>query len=201
VRTINLIVIHCSATANGRWVSVEDIDGWHAARGFRRDPNLIGYNQPNLKSIGYHYVVYSAGAVTIGRGLDEPGAHAKGHNFRSIGICVVGTDVYSLDQWSSLRDLVCASIVTIARRRELAVPRYSRPTPAEAIDLARRMGVTVCGHRDLSPDLDGDGTVEPSEWLKTCPGFDVGTWLSRGMNPLPVHVLDPSNHATSEIRT
>lgn len=191
MRTINLIVIHCSATANGGWITVEDIDAWHAARGFRRDPKLIGYNQPNLKSIGYHYVVYTAGAVTIGRGLEEVGAHVKGHNARSIGICMPGTDAFYREQWLALRDLVCSSIATIAKRRNLPdAPRY-RPTPAEAVDLARRMGVTICGHRDLSPDLDGDGTVEPQEWLKTCPGFDVATWLSRGMQPLAGHIIEP----------
>ena len=31
----------------------------------------------------------------------------------------------------------------------------------------------VVGHRDLSPDLDGDGMVEPEEWTKACPCFDV----------------------------
>lgn len=197
MRTINLIVIHCSATRNGKWLGVEDIDAMHGARRppFNRDPKLIGYNQPRLKHIGYHYVVYTSGAVTIGRGLDEPGEHVAGHNFRSIGICMPGTDAYASEQWSSLRDLVCASIATIAKRRQLDyAPRY-RPTPIEAIDIARRMGVTICGHRDLSPDLDGDGTVEPHEWLKTCPGFDVGTWLARGMTPLPVHVLEV--HKTS----
>lgn len=194
MRTINVIAIHCSATPNGQWLTVEDIDRMHAdpKKNFRRNPALIGYNQPHLKHIGYHYVVYTTGPVTIGRGLDEVGAHVKGHNLDSLGICMPGTDAFAIAQWSSLRDLVCASVATIAKRRALDyAPRY-RPTPVEAIDLARRMGVTICGHRDLSPDLDGDGTVEPSEWLKTCPGFDVGTWLARGMNPLPVHVLDPS---------
>lgn len=37
------------------------------------------------------------------------------------------------------------------------------------------------GHRDLSPDIDGDGVVERHEWLKTCPGFDVAAWLASGM--------------------
>lgn len=164
----------------------------HAARGFRRDPKLIGHNQPRLKHIGYHYVVYINGAVTIGRGLDEVGAHVRGHNAGSIGICMFGTDAFSAAQWSGLRYLVCASVATIAKRRGLSYAPRSRPTPAEAIDLARRMGVTICGHRDLSPDIDGDGTVEAHEWLKTCPGFDVRAWLLRGMEPAPAHVITPS---------
>jgi len=42
----------------------------------------------------------------------------------------------------------------------------------------------VCGHRDLSPDTNGNGQTESTEWLKTCPGFDVRAWLARGMQPI-----------------
>jgi len=41
----------------------------------------------------------------------------------------------------------------------------------------------VVGHRDLSPDLDGDGEVEPHEWLKKCPAFEVRDWLANFMQP------------------
>lgn len=34
-------------------------------------------------------------------------------------------------------------------------------------------GCKVCGHRDLSPDLNGNGEIEPEEWVKQCPCFDV----------------------------
>ena len=36
---------------------------------------------------------------------------------------------------------------------------------------------TILGHRDLSPDKDGDGVIETSEWVKHCPSFDVKEWL------------------------
>lgn len=172
IRLIDLIVIHCSATPNGRSVTVQEIDDWHAARGFARDPGAIGYNQPALAHIGYHYVVYAHGPVVTGRGLNEPGAHAIGHNARSIGICLVGTDSYRRAQWNSLRILVTATI-------------------EETLSLAQRLRLRISGHRDLSPDIDGDGTVEPHEWLKTCPGFKVAAWLAGGMEPLAGHILDP----------
>lgn len=47
----------------------------------------------------------------------------------------------------------------------------------------------VCGHRDLSPDLNGDGVVTPAEWIKLCPSFDVAHWLESGA-PLPYNVLE-----------
>ncbi len=177
MRSINLIVIHCASTPNGKPFGVEDIDRWHAERGFKRDPQLIGYNQPNLKHIGYHYVIYTGGAVTIGRGIEEIGAHAAGHNANSIGVCLIGTDRFSLDQWASLRKNVCAAVATVARRRDLPrAPKYPI-APREAIALAREVDVRILGHRDL-PDVK-----------KTCPGFDVSAWLTNGMEPLPDHLL------------
>lgn len=76
MRQIDEIIIHCSATPEGRRVTVAEIDRWHRERGFR--------------SIGYHYVVYIDGSVHEGRPVDQAGAHCSGHNGRSIGICYVG---------------------------------------------------------------------------------------------------------------
>lgn len=76
MRTINLIVIHCSATREGKDFTVKDIDRWHKERGF--------------KKIGYHYVIYRDGSVHEGRPLNEIGAHAAPFNKKSIGICYIG---------------------------------------------------------------------------------------------------------------
>ncbi len=87
-----------------------------------------------------------------------------GHNANSIGICMVGTDQYCTVQWGALASLV-------------------------KVLLARYPGVPVVGNHDLSTDLNGDCTVEPSEWTKTCPGFTVANWLATGMKPQPQNVL------------
>lgn len=76
MRTINEIIIHCSATKEGQSFTVADIDQWHRARGFA--------------GIGYHYVIYLDGSVHEGRPLSQPGAHCKGHNAHSIGVCYIG---------------------------------------------------------------------------------------------------------------
>lgn len=76
MRQINKIIVHCSATPKGKEVTVEEIDKWHKERGF--------------KSIGYHYVIYLDGSVHEGRPLHEIGAHCKGYNSKSIGICYIG---------------------------------------------------------------------------------------------------------------
>lgn len=76
MRKINEIIVHCSATAEGKDVTVDDIDRWHKLRGW--------------KGIGYHWVVYRDGSVHCGRGENEVGAHCKGHNQNSIGVCFIG---------------------------------------------------------------------------------------------------------------
>ena len=76
MRTINEIIVHCTATPEGKDYTVEDITRWHKERGF--------------KTIGYHYVVYRDGSVHEGRTLADVGAHCKGHNAHSIGVCYVG---------------------------------------------------------------------------------------------------------------
>lgn len=76
MRQINYIIIHCSATKAGRDFHAKDIDKWHKERGFNE--------------IGYHVVVDLDGTVEKGRDISIQGAHCKGHNADSIGICYIG---------------------------------------------------------------------------------------------------------------
>lgn len=76
MRDINEIIVHCSATPQGRAFTTADIDRWHRQRGFR--------------GIGYHYVVYLDGSVHPGRAEALQGAHCSGRNARSIGVCYIG---------------------------------------------------------------------------------------------------------------
>lgn len=75
-RSINLIVVHCSATKEGLDYTTADIKKWHLARGF--------------SDIGYHYVIYRDGSVHNGRDVNISGAHCEGHNSHSIGVCYIG---------------------------------------------------------------------------------------------------------------
>lgn len=77
MRTINWIVIHCSATPEGRDVRTETIKKWHV------DDN-------GWSDIGYHYVIELDGSLVEGRKEEKQGAHAKGYNSNSIGVCYVG---------------------------------------------------------------------------------------------------------------
>ncbi|NDV59324.1 N-acetylmuramoyl-L-alanine amidase [Bacteroides sp. 519] len=76
MRKISEIIIHCSATYPSQDVSVKDIDTWHKAAGFTE--------------IGYHFVVTRDGEICSARVLSKVGAHCKGHNTGSIGVCYIG---------------------------------------------------------------------------------------------------------------
>ena len=77
MRTITLIIIHCTATPEGRDHTVTDVDRWHRLRGWRR-------------GCGYHFLVRLDGEIQAGRPVEQPGAHCYGHNSHSIGVCYVG---------------------------------------------------------------------------------------------------------------
>ena len=73
---VDYLVIHGSATPATADIGAADIDRWHRERGYF--------------SIGYHFVIRRDGTIERGRPLDQPGAHARSYNHRSIGICLVG---------------------------------------------------------------------------------------------------------------
>lgn len=80
-RRINEIIVHCTATSEGRDYTIADITRWHKQRGFA--------------TIGYHYVVYRDGSIHVGRDVNLVGAHCTNHNSHSIGVCYVGGCQYN----------------------------------------------------------------------------------------------------------
>lgn len=77
MREINKIIVHCADTPEGRDVKTEEIKRWHT-------------EERGWSDIGYHWVVELDGSVHAGRAEEVSGAHCKGHNSDSIGICYVG---------------------------------------------------------------------------------------------------------------
>lgn len=76
MRKVDKIIIHCTATIENKDFNIVDIDRWHRKRGFR--------------CVGYHYLVNLNGIIQRGRDIEEIGAHARGYNRNSIGVCYVG---------------------------------------------------------------------------------------------------------------
>lgn len=88
---LDALIVHCSASPNTGSIGSFEIDQWHRANGWIK--------------CGYHLVIQRDGTIDRHhtRPLQSQGAHAKGHNDRTIGICLVGTDEFTDEQMESLR--------------------------------------------------------------------------------------------------
>lgn len=91
MRKIKEIIIHCSATREGRDYTVADIDRWHRERGFF--------------CIGYHFVIYRDGSIHVGRSVEEVGAHCKGHNTVSIGVLFINDSMAQSERLIKLNQI------------------------------------------------------------------------------------------------
>lgn len=100
MRKIDKIIVHCSATRPTQNIGAAEIDTWHKKQGW--------------DEIGYHFVIRRSGEIENGRAVEKIGAHCKGHNADSIGICLVGgidasgkpENNFTDAQFASLRKLV-----------------------------------------------------------------------------------------------
>lgn len=108
MRKIDKIIIHCSATVEGRHFTVGDIDRWHKQNGWR--------------GIGYHYVIYLDGSVWKGRDDAEIGAHVTGQNAHSIGICYIGGIDSSGKAKDTRTDAQRAALITLVRDLKVQYP-------------------------------------------------------------------------------
>ena len=87
-RDITKMIVHCSDSIDG---DAKTFRQWHKARGWN--------------DIGYHFVIRRDGEIEMGRMPSVQGAHTKGHNPDSIGVCLVGKQDFNEVQFISLRRL------------------------------------------------------------------------------------------------
>ena len=140
MREIAFIVTHCSATPPSMNIGADEIFSWHTDPA----PNGNGWSD-----IGYHFVICRDGLLQFGRPLEIAGAHVRGFNSLSMGVCLVGgvseknrapEDNFTDEQWECWQ--------------------YLMHYYGEQYPLASFMG-----HRDF-PAV-----------TKACPSFDVTTKL------------------------
>lgn len=146
-RMVDLIVIHCSATKETARLTPLALDRMHRQRGFN--------------GCGYHYYIERDGKINSMRPSEKVGAHARGYNAHSLGICYEG----GLDRNGCAAD-TRTERQKVSLRALVKVLRQLYPTINR-----------VVGHRDLSQDRNGDGVITPDEWTKQCPCFDVASEL------------------------
>jgi N-acetylmuramoyl-L-alanine amidase len=101
MRAINLIVCHCSDSDEKSHDNIETIRQWHTARGFTGPDGVEGTHD----DVGYHFFIDKAGTVHPGRDESAVGAHAKGFNARSLGICLSGRREFTEEQFKALEKL------------------------------------------------------------------------------------------------
>lgn len=121
-RIIKKIIIHSSATPEGRDVKIEDIRRWHLDRGYL--------------DIGYHYVIDIHGIIHTGRDVNTAGGHCKSHNNDSIGICYVGGVDKKMVMKDTLNDNQYKSLIQLLK--DLCVNYSISPD-------------NIYGHRDFAP--------------------------------------------------
>lgn len=127
-----------------------------ADRDFTENDLEVCHRHRGFNGAGYHFYIRKNGDIKNTRPLEKPGAHALGYNAHSIGICYEGgldvryrpADTRTEWQKHSLRVLIRTLLMDYP-------------------------GCRVCGHRDLSPDRNGDGRISPEEWVKECPCFEA----------------------------
>ncbi|WP_263080081.1 N-acetylmuramoyl-L-alanine amidase [Endozoicomonas sp. Mp262] len=131
----HFIVLHCSATRADQKVSFEDIKRWHML-------------ERAFMDIGYHWVIERDGSVKQGRGCEQWGAHCRGHNHESVGICLVG-----------------------------GLNKEGDPEDNFTAIQKQMLKLLVTGLQSLYPVAQVKGHNHFNR-LKDCPCFDVEQWLA-----------------------
>lgn len=120
------------------------------------------HRKRGFAQIGYHYVIDLQGNIRVGRPVHMVGAHTTGYNTGSIGICYVG----GLDKKGNAKD-------TRTYAQKNAMYKLVKAL------LMKYNIVEVKGHRDYSPDKNGDGKISKYEWIKACPCFEVSEFMGQ----------------------
>lgn len=148
---------HINTSPLTRWTKMRQIDKivihCTAASGDQPTQDILNYwRKKGWSSNGYHWLVDGNGIAVRLMPDDLVSNGVKGHNSKSIHLCYKGG-------WNGKDTRTEAQKETL----KVLVDQYRSKWP----------NAEVLGHRDLSPDLDKDGIVEPHEWVKLCPCFDA----------------------------
>lgn len=139
---VKYIVVHCSATRENMNYLPSQLD---------RDHRLRGFN-----GAGYHFYITKDGYIHSMRPVNVVGAHCKGYNHISLGVCYEG-GIKANGEFSDTRtEAQHGSLYTLLRLLKQDFP-FAK----------------IVGHRDLSSDKNGDGIIDRRDWVKACPCFDV----------------------------
>lgn len=125
MRRIDYVVVHHSASK--RSTTFEEVREWHLAKGW--------------KDIGYHFFIDGKAKLHYGRPIDQIGAHAKGHNSNSIGICIAGDNTKDRSSWTAdqidiLKGLIAALRTVLKDNFKVVGHRELVATLCPGLDIA-----------------------------------------------------------------
>jgi N-acetyl-anhydromuramyl-L-alanine amidase AmpD len=123
---------------------------------------ISAWDTKKFGQVSYHYVIQLDGSLVQTLRHDQRGAHVGGHNTGNIGICYVGgLEKDGKTAADTRTDAQKATMAQLLQALKKAFPK-----------------ARIRGHRDWSPDTNGNGKVDKWEWLKSCPCFDVTAWCA-----------------------
>lgn len=115
------------------------------------------FKRKGWKAPGYHYVITADGKIHQMLDTEEVsnGVYIKGHSYNSVTVNVAYTGGMDGDNRTDEQKKSLVNLLKVLRKRY-----------PDAV---------IQGHRDFSPDLNGNGKIEKNEWIKMCPSFDAKT--------------------------
>lgn len=137
MRPINEIIIHCTGTVPSAKTTVASVRNYH-----------MQHNK--WKDIGYHFLITTDGVIHNGRPIEQDGAHCKGHNATTIGVCYVGgldpvtkepCDTRNKDQRDALQLLVKYLKAAYPGIKKVSGHyMYNKSKPCPCFDVAKEFG-------------------------------------------------------------
>ena len=115
---------------------------------------LAEFKKKGWKAPGYHYVITSDGKIHQLLDTEKVSNGVKGYNSVTVNVAYTG----GIDGVDNRTDEQKKSLIILLK---LLRKRYP--------------DAVIQGHRDFSPDLNGNGKIEKNEWIKMCPSFDAKT--------------------------
>ncbi|SMC53446.1 N-acetylmuramoyl-L-alanine amidase [Pedobacter nyackensis] len=158
MRRIDYIVLHCTAGPQNQ--TIDTIK--------RYWKNELGWSKP-----GYHYLINADGSYEKIHPIESPTNGVAGNNAHSIHISYIGgvEVLQSINKSGKVINVVGKSVDNRTEAQiatQIAIIKKLKPYAPNA---------KIVGHRDFSPDKNHDGILQPNEWMKACPSFDVKSWI------------------------
>jgi N-acetyl-anhydromuramyl-L-alanine amidase AmpD len=155
MRTITRIFVHCTAS----WQNTTTVESLKAE-----------FRQKGWKAPGYHWVIFPNGKVEQMLAEDLVANGVKDYNAHSIHVAWVGGIQY--------REYQDGGVIRQDRTKMVSADNRTKQQKLALFDLLTKLklkyrSAQIMGHRDISPDLNHNGVVDPWERIKDCPCFDA----------------------------